>query len=197
MAGFFVPVKTLTKSNQAAKSKPGRIAVKTRIQTAHLRCVELVCGEYDLPIAHLLQEQAYSQAETIVDCPFATVERMDAHVEAKDTSEVVLEFCPEAHAILSRVAELLRRPLPELLHGLLDEAGWCLLSSVEEALNTPEGMHDRDIVEWADQAIAFERLAKRNKVPATRGCEDGWGSFAIERPSRFAGRPNAREGGAA
>ncbi len=161
------------------KTKSDRVSVKTRIRTADLRTVEFFCDAYDLPVAQLLQEQAYGQAETIVDCPFSVLERMDDNTGTKDTSEIVLEFCPEAHAILSRVAEILRRTLSELLQGLMGEAGFSLRYSLDEALKTPDGIHDQDLEGWANQAIAFERLAKRNRVHAKR---DGWDTFTIDPP---------------
>lgn len=53
---------------------------------------------------------------------FFVLETINDATKDEATSEATLQFCPEAHAILSRVAEILRRPLPELLHGLLCEA---------------------------------------------------------------------------
>ena len=168
------------------------MAVTTRILTEYLRTAESYCESYDLPLAHLLQEQAYAQAETIMDCPFSTLERMDDHVKATETSEVVLQFCPEVYAILSRIAKILRRPLPELLHGLLDEAGWCLQAAVGDGLKTDDEIDRQDLESWADEAIAFERLAKRGKTPSTRGGDDGWDAFSIERPHvRAANNPLA------
>lgn len=143
----------------------------------------------------LLQAEAYGQAGTIDDDPFGMLEFMEEVLGHHDLEEVTLEFCPEAHAILIRLAELLRWPLPEFLHGLLDLGGFVLDDHIKDALSQ-DGIFGWDMECWAEAAMKFERLAKQNKTQGSDEPTDGWDSFNITRPEKRAARLKLKGGAA-
>lgn len=164
-----------------------RISVTVPARKVDLQVFELYAENYDVPLNRLLQCEAFAQADSFLDDPLTSLEWMDELTESTETREVTLEFCPLAHALLSRVAELLRRPMPELLQGLLAEGGDMLKRNTEDALREPEGLFSEDMESWANEAIKFERLAARDKVPNNRGdTAGGWETFGLRQPEKRA-----------
>lgn len=175
-------MKTASRKKAAPATSFARVAVPVRIPAAHLKTFRFFCEAYELPLGHLLQEQAYAEADCILDMPFSMLEMLDETPPAPDGEEIALEFCPVAHEILSRLAILLRRPLPEFLQGLLHVSHASFRRSMDDALKEEDGINGPDMESWADEAIKFERLARRNKTPTSRG-NTGWIAFGIEKPS--------------
>lgn len=166
-----------------AARKPKALTVEVRIGAEHFWAFDHVCRHYQLPLEHLLQSEAYGQAETLTDDLFAMLQDFDDRHPLPGCHRVTLTFCPDAHALLSRIAGLLRRPLPELLSGLLSDSGDSLQFAITDAMKEPEGLDQEDFEGWVDRAIKFERCARRNVAPGPHFKGSGWATYNLTPPA--------------
>ena len=104
-----------TKKTRPASASDGMLPVTTRIPARQLRVFECYARHYNVPLIHLLSSEAYNQAATLEDQAFSSLEWLEKFHETTDLEEVCLGYCPDAFAVLSRAAELLRRPLAAFL----------------------------------------------------------------------------------
>ncbi|MCP5534251.1 MAG: hypothetical protein H7A48_13865 [Akkermansiaceae bacterium] len=151
-----------------------RIEVKTMIPASHLQPFEEYARNHSLDIHQILQSEAFSQAEAMADDPFGSLEGMERDASGDESREIRLAFCEEGHAFLSRVSMLLRRPLPELIAGLIGLGSDILLDAT--ARMSPDCA---DMDGWARRAEEFEALAALNAMPTRRGRPDAWAVMNI------------------
>lgn len=172
---------TMPRTKLARKTKT--FTVETQVSPEHHWAFNHLCRHYHLPLERILECEAYGQAETLTDDLFAMLEQFDDRGTPTAGHKVTLTFCADAHALLSRLAELLRRPLPELLAGLLADSGDCLQHAITDSTREPDGMDSEDIAGWADRAIQFERFARRNIAPGTHFKGSGWTTYNLTPPA--------------
>lgn len=172
------------------------VPVTTRIPRKYLRAFEFYSEYYHVDPFEVMQADAYGQAVTFTDDVFWALEFMEDCHSLEDLQEITLEFSPVVHRLLSRVAELLRRPLDELLHGLLCAAGHVLEDYTNDALEKG-GMEGPEMSFWADKAIQFARDARRDKSPMNTRGEDCWDAFRLQPVGRLEGLVALGKGGVA
>lgn len=186
-------MKTTPSLPKAAKRLPStkkttpavtRIGVTVRIPRKHLRAFEFYAGHYNVPVVHLLSSEAYGQAATLNDCTFFSLEWLERLRDTTDPVEVRLEYCPDTFAILSRAAELLRRPLDELLGDCLMSATGTIEETINDCTSGKMDWEHPDKISHANDAVQFARLALWNRSPGseTAKCKDGWELFGLKRP---------------
>jgi len=173
------------KSKTAAPG--GSFTVITRIPGRQLRAFEFYARHYNVPLVHLVSSEAYKQAACIDDFAFAALEWLERLRETSDLEEVRLEYCPDAYAILSRAAELLRRPLDELLGDCLMSATGVIEETIDDCTSGKMEWEHPDKISQANDAVQFARLASWNRSPGSESakCKDGWELFGLKRPEEL------------
>ena len=161
-----------------------KTAIAITITRKHLNTFKFYARNFGISAEAIMQREIYSQALTITDDVFGSLEYFDSHRTTEDLETISLSFSNEAFALLSRIADLLRRPLAELCQDLLGPAAAVLADYIADALKG-NGIHaDKHLPEWAENAAYFELAATRGKVPLDQYGFDCWKVFNIQRPKR-------------
>jgi hypothetical protein len=184
-------VKTTPRKSQAIPFPPVPatfIPVEARISAKHLKTATEFCNHYDLPIDRFLSEQVYGQAETINDGSLFTLERIHEEAGIMSPKDVTLYFCEDVHALLSRIAQIIRIPLPRFANHMIAASIDTLDDYMDECRRKPEDLDSRDMADWADRAIKFHRLQKQNQTRGWKSEADGWAAFGLTRPSKKGGK---------
>lgn len=151
-----------------------RIEVKTMIPASFVQPFDEYARNRSIDLHQILQSEAFSQAEAMADDPFGSLEGMERDASGDESREIRLAFCEECHAFLLRVSMLLRRPLPELIAGLIGLGSDTLLDAT--ARMSPDCA---DMDGWARRAEEFEALASLNAMPTRPGRPDAWAVMNI------------------
>ena len=173
--------------------------LKTQIPRHHLRTFQFYANHFGVGLEVLLQKELYGQGTILTDDVFWALEMLDDHHTTEDLEPVTLVFANQSHALLVRVSQLLRRPLGELAQDLLAGSGRILAHAIAAALNKDGMDRDRELPNWAKEAVLFDLAAKRERVPLDSNGLDCWQAFAITKPKRKVAAPSTtcRAGGAA
>lgn len=158
--------------------------LQTLLPRKHLKAFAFYAGEFGLPLEMLLQGQLYAEAVTLTDDAFYTLSHMDASMSYENREPIDLRFADDVHALLCRLAELLRRPVGELAEGLLSLGAVVLADHIAAALNGKGMDGDPHIRSFAEDALLFDISARRNRSPITDVGFDCWTVFALEKPPR-------------
>jgi len=159
-------------------------AIKTHLAGKHLKTYAFYAEEFGVKLETLLQSEAYAQANVLTDCAFWALEVMEQATIHVDRQPLQLTFADETFALLLRIADLLNRPLEELLEGLLSAGAECLASHISDALNGAGLSNDPHIGYWFETAVRFDLDARRNRAPVTKEGLDCWGVFSIGKPKK-------------
>lgn len=163
--------------------------LQTLLPRKHLKAFAFYAAEFGLPLETLLQGELYGQATTLTDDAFYTLSHMDAAMSYDHREPIELRFADDVHALLSRLAELLRRPVGELAEGLLSLGAVVLADHIAAALNGKGLDGDAHIRSFVEYALLFDIDARRNRSPITDEGFDCWTVFALEKPPREKRRP--------
>lgn len=162
--------------------------IKTHLAGKHLKIYAFYAEEFGLKLETLLQSDAYSQATILTDDAFWALEGMEQAMIQEDRQPFELTFSDETFALLRRIADLLHRPLGELLEGLLSAGAMCLACHIKDALNGAGLSNDPHVGQWFETAVRFDLDARRNRAPVGKDGMDCWDTFAIEKPKKRAKR---------
>jgi hypothetical protein len=162
--------------------------ITLHIPRPHWRTFTFYANHYGLRVESLLECECYSRAGIFMDSPFQLLESLEALPPCDDCERVELAFADEVHALFVRLAHLLRRPLPELLSGLLCDGADTLARYIAEALKG-EGMDaDSHLAAWMEETLRFEVDARRNIPPRRNDGLSCWDGFEIQKPARSKAR---------
>jgi len=154
------------------KPKPAATVAATKTtQLTHVVTVEIprvdlatyqkYCDYFLIPLDVLIQGDVIGQAEGLSDDIFATLEQFE---ELRNTpapmETVALSFTDETHAVLQRLAQLLRMSLPELLQGLLGMGANTIAGDLQEAERNGK-IESCPNLRWYGHAAVKFNLAER------------------------------------
>lgn len=167
--------------------------IETQIPSKHLRTFKFYANHYEIPVNRLMECEAYEQATTINDDPLCALEFIDRLHSEEDLCSITLEFSNQISELLHKISNLLRRPLPELLQGLITQGGLSLADHIEQAFKSGGIENDSYLGAWAVDSIKFASLAKSDSSPMRIIGEgkfkteiDCWSVFNITPPKRYA-----------
>ena len=144
-----------------------------------LKILEFYAAEFCLPVSLLMQSECFTGAAVLNDDPFRMLERMDNQRPFKSPVEISLDFPPAPYAFLARVAELLRRPIDEMLGDFLVESADTLAFEMSQSPQISEGTPDDNLAGWADLAREYHSRARKNLAPLFGKKDDCWAGFGI------------------
>lgn len=130
-----------------------------------------------------MQSECCNEAAVLDDDPLRMLERMDSQRPFRTPVEIQLEFPPNTYSFLVRVAELLRRPLEEMLGDFLVDSADTIAFEMSRSPQISEGTPDSDLAGWADMARAYHTRARQNLTPFAEGKKDAWGWNGITPPA--------------
>jgi hypothetical protein len=168
--------------------------IKTQIPRHHLRTFQFCANHFGVGADVLMQNELYAEATVFKDDAFWFLEMLDDNHTTEDLEPVTLAFANDAHALLVRISQLLRRQLGELAQDLLAAGGRVLAGDIAEALKK-DGMDcHRELPQRVGEAVLFDLAAKRDRVPLDSKGFNCWDSFVIQRPKRRAKRVGKSRG---
>lgn len=158
--------------------------LETLLPRKHLKTFAFYADHFGLELETLLQGQLYAQAVTLTDEAFYTLSHMEAAMSDENREPIGIRFADDVHALLSRLAELLRRPVGDFAEGLLSLGAVVLADHITDALKGKGMDDDPHIRGFAEDALGFDLDARRNRSPITDEGGDCWAAFSIEKPSK-------------
>lgn len=156
--------------------KPVSVTVPLHPQTAHP--FEVFAKKFQIPPEWLMQSEASLEIECFSDSCLDYMEWIEQKTPNGKTIPVELHFCPETHLLFTRVAQLLRRSVPDLIQGLLVIAAYQIAGAMSDA----EEAHDwRDCINTAMRAKGAEELARRNIFAGSYPDKSPWTDLNLKR----------------
>lgn|GEM_PF-3904240 len=148
-----------------------------------LKIFEFYAGEFGLSVKLLMESECCSEIITLLDAPLQTLERIEGKPTPQNLEIVSLEFTPEAYSFLSRISELLRRPLDDLMGAVLVESAEIIGYNLKESPQLKGGAPDSALKSWADSAKDFQLRSQKNLSPSLVQGFDCWDWCGIKNPA--------------
>ncbi len=182
-------IESIAARSIATTEGPARVPVTVRIQRNHLEAVVQYADAYNVPVQQILAAEVIGQVGVVHEDPFSALEYLDkAKVQGPEVA-VELRFSKDTHKLLSRISKALRRPLSEMLEGMLHDGLDCLDGYLQDAV-AKGTLFTPDMESWARRGIEFERGARRNfTTSGDSRIPDAWDCFNLQKTTRRASRP--------